>query len=380
MSELLTAKDVEVKIFKKASFGGYVIAEVEDFLNQVADDLETYSLRLLELLHRNQELEEALEKYEGMKDMIKDALILAQKSAKDKEEEARLQAEKTLEFARTQASSIVAEAEGRIADIDSEVQSCMDEAHKKAEQIVNEAKATAAQILQNAEAERQEVKRRADALEQKIALRMEKASDEALGVAAVARAEARDLIKRTEEDIAANRHELETLRLGKQKFLKDALTLVFNFGQMLHDAQKRDRAEEQGQTKDPHSSELLGESSKIAEEQYQAKDPHSSELLGESSKSAEEQYQTKDPHSSELLDESSKPAEEQYQTKDPHSSELLGESSKSAEERAQIKEPNSAESSPPPLFEMASEEDLQKDLPPQHLFTSLNEEGVQAGS
>ena len=40
MSELLTAKDVEVKIFKKARFGGYVIAEVEDFLNQVADDLE----------------------------------------------------------------------------------------------------------------------------------------------------------------------------------------------------------------------------------------------------------------------------------------------------------------------------------------------------
>ena len=41
MNELLTAKDVEVKVFKKVRFGGYSVPEVEDFLNQVADDLET---------------------------------------------------------------------------------------------------------------------------------------------------------------------------------------------------------------------------------------------------------------------------------------------------------------------------------------------------
>ena len=42
MPDLLTAKDVEVRAFKKVSFGGYAIPEVEEFLNQVADDIETY--------------------------------------------------------------------------------------------------------------------------------------------------------------------------------------------------------------------------------------------------------------------------------------------------------------------------------------------------
>ena len=46
MPDLLTAKDVEVRAFKKVSFGGYAIPEVEEFLNQVADDIETYALRL----------------------------------------------------------------------------------------------------------------------------------------------------------------------------------------------------------------------------------------------------------------------------------------------------------------------------------------------
>ena len=35
MPDLLTAKDVELITFKKVSFGGYAIPEVEEFLNQV---------------------------------------------------------------------------------------------------------------------------------------------------------------------------------------------------------------------------------------------------------------------------------------------------------------------------------------------------------
>ena len=83
MTELLTAKDVEVKAFKKVSFGGYSVPEVEDFLNQVADDLEAYALRLNERENRIRELEEHIKKQESMTDMIKDALIQARKSAKE---------------------------------------------------------------------------------------------------------------------------------------------------------------------------------------------------------------------------------------------------------------------------------------------------------
>ena len=58
MSDLLTAKDVELKIFKKVSFGGYSIPEVEEFLNQITEDLETYALRLNDEQRRIHELEE----------------------------------------------------------------------------------------------------------------------------------------------------------------------------------------------------------------------------------------------------------------------------------------------------------------------------------
>ena len=267
MSDLLTAKDVEVKIFKKASFGGYVISEVEEFLNQVADDFEAYSLRSNEQLRRIQELEEALKKHEAMKDMIKDALILAQKSAKDKDSEARLQAEKILEEAHRQATSIIAEAENRIADIDSEVRRRLDEAEKKAQEVTNEARIAGTQILQNAEAARREVKRRVEAVEQEIASRMEKASDEALEITAVARSEARDLLRRADEEMTAHSQGMETLRAEKQKFLRGALALLVNFGQVIDDAQqkledddkKRKNWEDEDEKTEKHSSETLFE-------------------------------------------------------------------------------------------------------------------------
>ena len=83
MPDLLTAKDVELVTFKKASFGGYAIPEVEEFLNQVADDIEAYALRLNERERRIEELEAYVKKQESMTDMIKDALIQARKSAKE---------------------------------------------------------------------------------------------------------------------------------------------------------------------------------------------------------------------------------------------------------------------------------------------------------
>ena len=52
--------------FKKVSFGGYAIPEVEEFLNQVADDIEAYALRLNERERRIEELEAYVKKQESM--------------------------------------------------------------------------------------------------------------------------------------------------------------------------------------------------------------------------------------------------------------------------------------------------------------------------
>ena len=103
MSDLLTAKDVEIKAFKKVKFGGYSIPEVEDFLNQVAEDIEAYSMQLDERDSRIQELETFVKKQEAMTDAIKDALIQARKAAKDIEEQAKVNTEKIIADAQAEA-------------------------------------------------------------------------------------------------------------------------------------------------------------------------------------------------------------------------------------------------------------------------------------
>ncbi len=158
MQTLLTAKDIEVKIFKKAVVGGYVIAEVEDFLNQVADDLELYSLRLLEHENKIQDMEESLNKYESIKEMLKDALVMAQKSAKATEEEARSQAEEAITEAQNEASKILESADlerkevlRRFAEIENDVAIVLNDAHEKAAFIVAEAKVKEKEIIERAQ-------------------------------------------------------------------------------------------------------------------------------------------------------------------------------------------------------------------------------------
>ena len=205
--ELLTAKDVEIKAFKKVSFGGYAVQEVEDFLNQIADDFETYAMRLNERETRIRELEEYVKKQESMTDMIKDALIQARKGAKEMEEEARAQTEQILADARVEAekclseansrveeitsqadttisnaektaAEIVAEANAKSREIDSQSHMQLDEAEKAAAEIIAKAKASAAGILQEAQDMRLETERRWADLEQDLSHRKKEASEQ----------------------------------------------------------------------------------------------------------------------------------------------------------------------------------------------------------
>ena len=137
MSELLTARDVELKSFKKVSFGGYAIQEVEDFLNQVADDLEAYVLRIDERDAKIHDLEEYVRKQESMTDMIKNALIQAQKAAKDMEEQANEQKAKILSQARIEAENKIEEAKEQAADITARARISADNIIKEAEERIN---------------------------------------------------------------------------------------------------------------------------------------------------------------------------------------------------------------------------------------------------
>ena len=267
MTELLTAKDVEVKAFKKVSFGGYAIPEVEDFLNQVADDLEAYALRMTERENRIRELEDYVKKQESMTDMIKDALIQARKGAKEMEDQARVQTGQILADARLEAEKYIAEATSKVEEINSQAgskisdaeraaaeilaganarakeiedqaSSHVGEAEKTAADILAKAKASAADILQEAEDMRRETERRWADLEQELALRKKEATEQIEQTLASARSEARRIVEESSREVEEYDDRLRFLNLRKQQFLKDTVSLLLDFGKTIDKAQQ----------------------------------------------------------------------------------------------------------------------------------------------
>ncbi len=190
MSDLLTAKDVELKEFKKARFGGYSVAEVEDFLNIVADDLEAYAIQLDEKDARIKELEAYAQKQEGMTDAIKDALIQARQAAKDMEDKAQSEHDAIIADAKAEAAKILSEA-------NAQVQARIDEAEKKSTDILSDARVSAAEIMQDSKDKREKAELTRSTLEQEIESKRQQAEDEAQNILATARAESRRLMADT---------------------------------------------------------------------------------------------------------------------------------------------------------------------------------------
>ena len=236
MTELLTAKDVEVKMFKKARFGGYSVPEVEDFLNQVADDLEAYTMQLDEKDNRIQELEEFVSKHEAMTDEIKDALIQARKAAKDMEEQAQAEKDKIIADAQAEAERIVSEA-------GAQVQAKLDEAEQKAAGIIADARSSAGELLQASKDKRAKAEQSYATLEQEVEARRQEAESEAQGILASARAEARKLLADTKQEASDYQEPIQFLNLKKQQFLKDTVSLLLDFGKFIDRAQDDVNAE-----------------------------------------------------------------------------------------------------------------------------------------
>lgn len=228
MSELLTAKDIELKIFKKVSFGGYAVSDVEEFLNQVAEDLEVYAFRLNEQQRRLLELEKVLKENEAMKDTIKDALILAQKSAKDKEEEANLHAE-----------HILAKAESKLSEVGQEVRRRLEEAESSADDIIAAARVTAAQIIKKAEDTWEDTQRKIENTETDAERLIADANKRADEITSMARFEAKRMTENIRKDIEDAERELSSLQTEKTRFLTELADLVNMFGRSIDMARQK---------------------------------------------------------------------------------------------------------------------------------------------
>ena len=238
MSELLTAKDVEVKVFKKVRFGGYSVPEVEDFLNQVADDLEAYVSQLDEKDARIQELEAFVKKQEAMTDAIKDALIQARKAAKDMEEQARSQTEKIIADAKEEAGRHIAEADGL-------VQARIDEAERKAADMLAHARISADEITRASQDRQTKAEESLSNIEGELEARRREAEIKADEILSSAKTEARKLVSDAQREAEGYTGQMKFLNLQKQKFLNDAYSLLIDFGKVIDKAQDEIEAEVQ---------------------------------------------------------------------------------------------------------------------------------------
>ncbi|MDD4159786.1 MAG: DivIVA domain-containing protein [Synergistaceae bacterium] len=109
MLELLTSLDVVNQSFKK-SMRGYDSAEVDEFLDNVAETLQVYAQKTKDLERDLHLKEESLAEYERMKDVLHEALLMAQKSADEKVKSAQAQAEQIISDAREKADIICRDA------------------------------------------------------------------------------------------------------------------------------------------------------------------------------------------------------------------------------------------------------------------------------
>ena len=100
---MLTPQDVTNRVFDKAVFGGYDIAAVDTFLEQLTQDYTSLYRENAILKNKLRVLVDKVEEYRSTEDAMRMALLSAKKTAKELEEEARQKCDKLLADAEASA-------------------------------------------------------------------------------------------------------------------------------------------------------------------------------------------------------------------------------------------------------------------------------------
>jgi len=96
------------------SFRGYARREVDAFREQVASALEEALAENKRLRQEAEELQKRLQGYRSMEDTLKEALVLAERTAEERREHAMREGQTILERARLEAEEIVHEARNQV--------------------------------------------------------------------------------------------------------------------------------------------------------------------------------------------------------------------------------------------------------------------------
>ena len=104
---MITAQDIREKGFDKARGAGYETSSVDDFLEEVADDLGAAQKENSVLKSKMKVLVEKIEEYRANEEALNMALLSAQKLAVQIESEARQRAATTIAEAEEKAQAIL---------------------------------------------------------------------------------------------------------------------------------------------------------------------------------------------------------------------------------------------------------------------------------
>ena len=133
---------------------GYNKKEVDKLLDEAADTVDAYINQSEELYHKMEVLASKIEEYRAEEDIIKSAIIKAEKTAGEIRKEAKEKADAVLEAGESKVNHIIAEANARSAEIIEDANKLKAEAEQinaesklQAEKLVAQARERAAQIL-----------------------------------------------------------------------------------------------------------------------------------------------------------------------------------------------------------------------------------------
>ena len=105
---MITAQDIREKTFEKSKFGGgYDMAQVDEFLEEVADDLTNAQKENSVLRSKMKVLVEKIEEYRSNESALNQSILSAQKLAQQIEAEAREKADALISDAQKQADETI---------------------------------------------------------------------------------------------------------------------------------------------------------------------------------------------------------------------------------------------------------------------------------
>lgn len=110
---MITAQDIREKTFEKSKFGGYDMAEVDEFLEQLANDLTASQKETAVLKSKMKVLVDKIEEYRSNESALNQSILSAQKLAQQIEAEAREKASTMLADAQKQVDDTIGSISAR---------------------------------------------------------------------------------------------------------------------------------------------------------------------------------------------------------------------------------------------------------------------------